>query len=260
MKSLIAAGLLISMPPLLVGQNGKTLDVPYVPTRPDTVEEMLDMADVKEGDRLYDLGSGDGRIVIAAASRGADALGIDMDPDRVAEARENAEAAGVTDRAEFIEGDLFEFDFSDADVLTMYLLPDVNMRLRPQIQALEPGTRVVSHAFDLGDWQADEVSTVSGQTVYLWIVPADVKGDWSWESGGHRYQVSLEQEFQRLSGSASVDDRPAQLREAELRGQELSLVIVPEDGEPRRFSARYEDGRLVGEGSEGCQFTAERPE
>ena len=150
-------------------------DVPYVPTSPKIVNAMLELAQVGETDIVYDLGSGDGRIVIAAvkdfgARRGA---GIDIDAKLVAEATENARKAGVAEKTRFIEGNLFEQDFSEATVVTMYLLPEINLRLRPKILALKPGTRVVSHRFDMGDWQPEKTVEVEGRKIYLWRVPAN---------------------------------------------------------------------------------------
>lgn len=166
--------LLISM--LLVGGSHAfaqkpNLDVPYVPTRQAVVDAMLNLANVSEGDIHYDLGCGDGRIVISAAKRGAIATGVDIDPQRIKEANENAREAGLADQVTFIEGNLFEMDFSDATVLTLYLLPDVNMRLRSKILDLKPGTRIVSHAFDMGDWVPDDRIVVDGSTIYFWTVP-----------------------------------------------------------------------------------------
>lgn len=151
----------------------KDLDVPYVPTQQAVVDAMLDLAGLKAGDVHYDLGCGDGRIVISAAKRGAIATGIDLDPQRIKEANENAAKAGLTDKVTFIEGDLFDFDFSKADVLTLYLLPSVNLKLRPKILSeLKPGTKVVSHAFDMGDWAPEKQIDVNGHTLFLWTVPA----------------------------------------------------------------------------------------
>lgn len=153
------------------------LDVPYVPTRPAVVNGMLKMANVQEGDVLYDLGCGDGRIVITAArDYGATGTGVDIDPERIAEAKENAKEADVEDKVKFVQKNLFEMDFKDATVVTLYLLPDINMRLRPiLLKQLKPGTRIVSHAFDMGDWKPEKTETVDGATIYYWTVPENGK-------------------------------------------------------------------------------------
>ena len=149
------------------------LDVPYVPTKQEVVEEMLKIAGVKAGDVVYDLGCGDGRIVITAAKEfGATGIGVDLNPQRIKEANENAKAAGVTDKVTFVEGNLFDFDFSEASVVTLYLLPSVNLKLRPKLlQELKPGSRIVSHDFDMGDWEAEKVVEVGNDTIYFWTVP-----------------------------------------------------------------------------------------
>jgi SAM-dependent methyltransferase len=149
------------------------LDVPYVPTPQEVVDGMLELADVKKGEVVYDLGCGDGRIVITAAKKfGATGIGVDLNPERIEEANANAVEAKVTDKVTFHEGDLFNFDFSKADVLTLYLLPDVNLKLKPKILAeMKPGSRVVSHAFNMGDWEPDKSTTIDGRNVYLWIIP-----------------------------------------------------------------------------------------
>jgi ribosomal protein L11 methylase PrmA len=149
------------------------LDVPYVPTPEPVVNAMLKLAQVKRGDVLYDLGSGDGRIVIAAAKRyGVRGTGVDIDPQRVREANANARKAGVAKQVRFLNEDLFAIDFSDATVVTLYLLPRINLQLRPKLLAeLKPGTRIVSHGFDMGDWQPERAVEVGSSTLYLWIVP-----------------------------------------------------------------------------------------
>lgn len=148
-------------------------DVVYVPTPPQVVDEMLRLANVQANDLVYDLGSGDGRIVITAAQkRGARGIGIDINPERIREANANAEKAGVTDRVEFRQQDLFQTDFSDATVVTLYLLPELNVKLRPRLLSqLKPGTRIVSHAFDMGEWKPEQVVEIDGRTVYYWVVP-----------------------------------------------------------------------------------------
>ena len=160
---------LISLSPVAAQE----LDVIYVPTREPVMDAMLRLAQVDSSDVVYDLGCGDGRIVIAAAQRfGATGVGIDLDPQRIKEANENAVDAGVTDKVQFIEGDLFDSDFSDATVVTLYLLTELNERLKPMLmEQLKPGTRVVSHAFSMGDWEPDHKEEVDGTTVYLWTIP-----------------------------------------------------------------------------------------
>ncbi len=152
-----------------VGQQGK--DVIWVPTPEDLVQAMLDLAKVTPNDFVMDLGSGDGRIVIAAAKRGARAVGIEYNPDMVELSRRNAEKAGVSDKATFVNADIFATDFSQATVITMYLLPQLNLRLKPVILNLKPGTRIVSHAFTMGDWAPEQTIEKEGRTAYLWIVP-----------------------------------------------------------------------------------------
>lgn len=151
------------------------LDVPYVPTTPELVEQMLKLAQVKKSDIVYDLGCGDGRIVIMAAEKfGAVGRGFDLNPERIKEANENARKAGVTDRVKFVEGNLFDADIHPATVVTLYLLPDVNLKLRPKLlKDLKPGTRVVSHSFDMGDWKADKEIDVGGSRLFLWTIRAN---------------------------------------------------------------------------------------
>lgn len=171
-------------------------DVPYVPTPQPIVDAMLNLAGVGPNDRVYDLGSGDGRIVITAAKRhGARGVGIDIDPRRIADARENAKRAGVSERVEFRQGDVFEADFSDATVVTLYLLPDVNRRLRPRlINELRPGTRIVSHAFDMGSWPPLKTREVGPARLYYWVVP---------ERGTRTAEVSREGEARQARDAAA---------------------------------------------------------
>lgn len=200
------------------------LDVPYVPTPQPVVARMLEMADVGTDDYVIDLGSGDGRIAISAVKdRGAKAAyGIDLNPLRVEEAEANARQAGVADKVVFEHGDLFEKDIADADVLTMYLLNTVNMRLRPVIlETLKPGTRVVSHAFSMGDWEPDRSDIVEGARIYLWVVPAKIAGSWVIEREGERFHVDLEQRFQEISGTTEHQER---LR-GRLQGTELRFEV-----------------------------------
>ncbi len=153
-------------------QAARAPDVPYVPTPNEVVEAMLTMANVTKNDVVYDLGCGDGRIVIGAAKRGARAVGVDINPERIAEANRNARSAGVTNRVRFIEGDLFTAPIGEATVVTLYLLPSVNLKLKPRLLSeLKPGTRIVSHSFDMGDWKPEKTQELNGRYIYYWVVP-----------------------------------------------------------------------------------------
>jgi SAM-dependent methyltransferase len=203
-----------------VGQEGK--DVVWVPTPQALVDKMLDMAKLTPNDYIIDLGSGDGRTVITAAKRGARAHGIEYNPDMVELSKRNATKAGVNGKASFERADLFKSDFSNASVITMFLLPDINIKLRPQILNMKPGTRVVSNSFTMGDWNADETSSVgegcsSWCTAYLWIVPAKVNGTWNLPQG----ELTLKQDFQMVSGTLRADGKTVPLRDAKVRGNEI---------------------------------------
>ncbi|HVR43241.1 MAG TPA: class I SAM-dependent methyltransferase [Thermoanaerobaculia bacterium] len=223
----------VAGPPLTIDFAKR--DVPYVPTPQPVVDRMLELAEVGPDDLLYDLGSGDGRIVIAAARRGARGVGIDIDPERIAEANGNAEQAGVTDRVRFVEGDLFEADVHDATAVTLYLLRSVNRRLRPRLlEQLRPGTPIVSHDFDMTEWTPDAYEKLGRSEIYLWIVPAKVDGRWSWKGPDGREQtVLVEQEFQKLTAEAN----DAEIDEPLLRGDRISFVLRTHDG---RSVQRYE--------------------
>lgn len=176
MKHLKFAGLLLlsfaGMKSIAFGQVKTVLDVPYVQSSSSVVNRMLKLANVQKGDVLYDLGCGDGRIVVAAVKDfGAVGTGVDIDPDRIAEANASAKQAGVADKASFVTADLFDVDLSKATVIMIYLLPTVNMQLRSKLLALRPGTRIVSHAFGMGDWKPDKMEQVDGSIIYLWKVP-----------------------------------------------------------------------------------------
>lgn len=203
------------------------LDVPFVPSDQRVVRAMLRLAAVDAHDVVYDLGSGDGRIVVAAAREfGARAVGVEIDQERVAQAVDLADRSGVDHMVSFIEYDLLHADFSPATVVTMYLLHGVNMEVRPRLlEELRPGTRVVSHAFDMGDWKPDRRISAGGVGIFLWIIPARVEGTWEWEAGGRRWRVALEQKFQKVDGKAWVDGEPIGLERAVLWGDWLELVL-----------------------------------
>jgi SAM-dependent methyltransferase len=219
-----------------VGQAGK--DVIWVPTPDKVVSKMLQVAKVTQRDFVVDLGAGDGRTVIAAAKRGARALGVEFNPKMVELARARAEAAGVTERTEFRRADIFATDFSKATVVTMYLLPDLNIKLRPKLLEMRPGTRLVSHSFDMGEWKADQVEDVDGHGVYYWVVPAKVDGGWAMEHGGRTVDLALKQEFQKFEGAGITEPR--------LAGDRISFVMKDADGTPWSYSGRVRGRTMQG--------------
>src|SRR5438067_6202291 len=228
-----------------VGQAGK--DVIWVPTPEEVVERMLTMAQVGPNDFVTDLGSGDGRTVIMAAKKfGARALGVEYNPDMVKLSQDNAQKAGVSERAQFRRADIFATDFSQATVITLYLLPALNMKLRPAILAMKPGTRVASLSFTMEDWEADEVSTMDGRRAYFWIVPANVMGTWSLDAGGQKTEISLEQTFQKINGTVSLGSAQGGLREARLRGPHISFAYVDQAGSRRDFSGEVNGRQMQG--------------
>lgn len=228
-----------------VGQAGK--DVIWVPTPDEVVNRMLRMAQVTPNDYVVDLGAGDGKIAIAAAKNfGARSLGIEYNGDMAKHAQRNAEKAGVTGKAKIVQGDIFQSDFTTATVVTMYLLPALNMKLRPQILNMRPGTRVVSHSFTMEDWEPDETSAMDGRRAYLWIVPANVMGTWVLDAGAERNDLSLEQKFQKLEGHVVLGQVHAGLRETRLRGSNISFAYVGNDGVRRDFNGRVTGTRMEG--------------
>jgi hypothetical protein len=223
-----------------VGQAGK--DVVWVPTPQALVDKMLDMAKVTKNDFVMDLGSGDGRTVITAAKRGARAMGVEYNPDMVTLSQQNAAKEKVTERATFVKADLFETDFSQATVVTMFLLPDINLRLRPKILNMKPGTRIVSNSFTMGDWSADETSTItdgctSWCTALLWIVPAKVDGMWRLPQG----ELRLTQTYQMLTGTIRVDNNVTSITDGKMNGDQITF---------RAGNAQY-TGRVAGNAIEG---------
>jgi len=243
-----------------VGQQGK--DVIWVPTPESLVERMLKMAGVKPTDYVIDLGSGDGRTVIMAAKKfGARALGVEYNPDMVELAKRNAEKEGVAGKAQFVRADIFQTDFSQATVLTLYLLPSLNLKLRPTILNMKPGTRVVSHAFTMDDWQPDQVDSSEGRTAYMWIVPAKANGTWRIEAGsGGRYELNLVQQFQTLSGSAKADGKSLPVASGKLRGDMITFALDDGNGH-REFNGRVAGNKIEGTVSGGAteeKFTATR--
>jgi len=232
-----------------VGQAGK--DVIWVPTPDEVVDRMLTMAQLGPGDIHFDLGAGDGKIAIAAAKRGAVATGIEYNPDMAKYANERAQAAGVAGvgpgKAMIRQADIFVTDFSKATVITLYLLPTLNMKLRPQILSMKPGTRIVSHSFTMEDWEADEISTMDGRRAYFWVVPAQIGGNWSLEAGGQRAEIVIEQTFQKITGGVNFSKAlQGGLREARLRGSDIAFAYVDQSGQRREFSGKVDGKRMEG--------------
>jgi precorrin-6B methylase 2 len=239
-----------------VGQEGK--DVVWVPTSQALVNRMLDMAKVTPSDYVVDLGSGDGRTVITAAKRGARALGVEYNPEMVALSRRNAQKEGVGEKAQFVQGDIFETDFSKATVITLFLLPELNVKLRPKILDMQPGTRVVSNSFTMGDWQADRTQNVSEKegcsaycTAYLWIVPAKVEGRWKTADG----ELLFKQTYQNVSGSFDRDGKNTPVK-GSLRADQITFTVGG-----AQYTAKVEGNTMSGTvktGSGSSNFTATR--
>ena len=239
-RVLIAAGLLAAIPALAQPQTWAWDDgtVPYVQTPMEIVERMLRMAEVKKDDYVIDLGSGDGRIIIEAAKRGARGLGVDIDPNLVKHAIENAQKAGVDNRTQFIVKDIFETDLSAATVVAFYLLPDFNAKLLPKLLALKPGTRIVSHDGGIADWPPDErlemrapekpVGVGGVSRVELWIVPADAKGSWQSDLPMHggKWRFDVRQKYQELDIDVAAQGRDLLVRNSRLRGEEIKMIVT----------------------------------
>ena len=258
--------------PLALGE-----EVPYVDTPQAVVDKMLDLAEVGVDDFVIDLGSGDGRIVITAArSRGARGFGVDLDPSLVEASNAAARRAGVADRAQFFVRDLFETDIRPASVLTMYLLPNFNLKLRPRLlDQLEPGTRVVSHDWDMGEWRPDakvvlqglekQVMPIKASTVYLWIVPAQVAGTWRLQLDGAGADAALEieftQRFQEIAGLVRRARGRSLLQSAHLRGSEIRFAVIDEaqrPSAPLQFFGRVYGDAMEGSTAGGRRWRAER--
>ena len=236
-----------------VGQEGK--DVVWVPTPQVLVDKMLDMGKVTSRDYVIDLGSGDGRTVITAAKRGAKALGIEYNPDMVELSKRNAAKEGVTDKVAFMKADLFESDFSQATVITMFLLPSINLKLRPKILDLKPGTRNVSNSFDMEDWKPDETARVDGCTnwctAYLWIVPAKVGGTWTLPQG----ELALKQTFQMVSGTLKSSNNATPITNGKLNGDQISFTAGG-----AQYTGHVNDNAIEGtvKGGSNAKWTATR--
>ncbi len=248
----LSACSLVNGRPAAATEADVELDVPYVQTPQPIVDKMLEIAAPTKDDILYDLGSGDGRIVVTAAARyGTRGVGIDIDPARVEDGRRNANEAGVSNLTRFVQQDLFKTDLREATVVTMYLLSSVNLELRPRLlDQLRPGTRIVSHSFDMGDWEPDQVVEVTEGargTIYYWVIPAKIGGTWELTlpsgAGPRTARLDLEQEFQKAKGTATIDGRQVPV-EANLTGDRISLALRDRSG-PEALDLTLE-GRVDG--------------
>ena len=239
-------------------------EVPWVPTPDDMLDIMLRLARVGPGDLVCDLGSGDGRIPIHAARRyGARSLGVEIDPVMVANAWRNAQRAGVAERVRFIEGDLFETDFSAATVITLYLLTHMNDRLRPKLLSLRPGTRIVAHNFGMNDWDADQVAFHNETRALLWYVPARVDGVWrmGFEASSERLTMTVIQSYQKISGEVFFGNNPRTLRNPEVRGDRVRFAVEDPNGRVWSFHGRADGAVMRGFATDGVaqrRFSAQR--
>jgi len=235
--------------------DAQSLDVVYVPTPRQTVDRMLQISEVGSADYVIDLGSGDGRIAVAAGRRGARALGVDLDPARIRDAEFNAKRAGVTDRVSFRLENLFETDLTPATVLTLYLLPSINVKLRPKILSLRPGTRVVSHDFTMGDWKPDLTETSNGR-IHMWVVPAPIAGKWRLRAGNRSFDLTIDQTYQEFRGTANADDRALALRNTRLRAASIEFTFDI-DGQSATLRGVVSGDRMQGH-SGGGEWSATR--
>lgn len=231
-----------------VGQEGK--DVIWVPTSDELVDKMLEAAKVTPKDIVYDLGAGDGKIPIAAARKfGVRAVGIEYNPDMAELARRNALRAGVADKVKIIRGDIFKEDFTEATVVTLYLLPDLNLKLRPTILKMKPGTRVVSHAFNMGDWEPDQRISTSMAQAYYWVVPAQVAGEWTLDpfEGTTKATLNLTQKYQHAGGTITIGNKSQPILGAVIEGSKLSFRFIGPDNVTRSVVAQINGTSLTGE-------------
>ena len=254
-----AVGVLFGVLFAFCGGTAGQYDVPYEPSEYKIVDEMLKLAKVGKSDIVYDLGCGDGRIVITAAKKfGAKGVGIDIDPVRIKESKKNAAKAKVTGRVRFIEQNLFDADIREATVMMLFLWPEVNLRLRPKLfRELNPGTRIVSHEHDMGAWESEQSIKMEvdgwNHTIYLWELPANVSGTWEWpaaDSGEKRHTLTLTQKFQKVSGALTIGDSSLTIKDMVINGDRLRFTVEEQSG--NRTGTRHFEGRARGDVIEGA--------
>jgi len=234
--------------------KGASPDVPYVATPYEIADEMVRLADVKSDDVVYDLGCGDGRLVIAAVRKaGCRGVGIDIDPERIKESRKNAIIAGVQDRVRFVEQNFFDSDVREATVMLIYLFPDVNIRLRAKfLKEMKPGSRLVSHAFDMGDWKPDNTASIRAQRVYCWVIPANATGTWKWNTPGGRQAgtvLNMEQKYQAIGGTIAREGNKTNISDAKLTGDRIAFKVAGK--EKGRNITREFNGTIKGDSITG---------
>lgn len=247
-----------------LGRHGK--DVMWLPTPDALAERLMRMAGLGPQDIFVDLGAGDGRVSIAAARDfQAQALGVEFDPQMVEVSQRNAQEAGVADRTQFIEGDIFKADFSRADVVFMYLLPELNLRLRPTLMAMAPGTRIITHQFHMGRWEPDETTLIAHRPGYLWIVPANAGGQWALSyplsEGRGQATLDLAQVFQKIKGTVAMGELETTLRQPRLTGDRIAFAFTDPQGHLREFTGVVTADRIRGTVTgpeDSASFTAKR--
>lgn len=243
------AGCAIAATSAQAQSSGKPLklDIPYVPTPQEVVDRMLQLANITSSDFVMDLGCGDGRMLVTAAQRyGARGFGVDLNPVRIKEANENATKAKVADKVRFEIKNLFDTPIERASVLTMYLLPDVNLKLRPRIlDDMKPGSRIVSHDFHMDDWKPDHQETIVDHDVFFWIVPAKVEGNWTLRASGETFAMNIRQRFQQIEGTIAAGKLEGKIREGRIEGTRIRFNAVFSDGSTRIFSGEIQDGKMV---------------
>jgi len=242
--------------------KGATLDVPYAATPYEIADEMVRLADVKGDDVVYDLGCGDGRLVIAAVKKaGCSGVGIDIDPERIKESRQNAIIGGVQDRVRFVEQNFFDSDVREATVMLIYLFPDVNIKLRAKfLKEMKPGSRLVSHAFDMGDWKPDNTASIRAQRVYYWVIPANATGTWKWSTPGGRqsvYVLEMEQKYQAIRGTIMQGGNKTSLTEAKLTGDRIAFTVT-ENVSGRKITREF-NGTISGDSITGTIKSTDGP-
>lgn len=249
-KDIFTSGILLLLftEPFFSSLKAQKLDVAYVPTSYAIVGEMLNIAHVGPGDYLIDLGAGDGRIVIAAAKRGAFGHGVELDPKRIREAELNADKAGVSDKVFFLKESIYETDFSRATVIAMYLFPTINIKLRPLlIKNLEPGTKIVSHDFSMDEWKPDKHIRIGNHSVFLWIIPARVGGKWMWKAGGELFLLNARQQFQEIDLYLKSGNIALPVNDVFLSGKRISFTAFnPVNDKRYLYSGTVNGSKITG--------------